>query len=268
MSNINSLYPASCNGAASCALRGRNADLLHKPVRIPFTRIALFGTSGSGEIIASPTDPNSAFYLWLCENSSSPTCAFSTPNGHRWLILKSTGAVGWCVRGQRWQLLVAALRQPRFLLPSLPTAVGFGPGMDHLVRRRSPQRCARVNVNGMHRHDLARGTPTNAAYTATLTNVASGCHRYYFEFKDSANNAVTYPTTGSLGIGPGGHMPRLGCRTSHVVRRAACVCILSVTKAGTGAARWPPTRRASIAAPHAAPLQHRHDGHPSPFRPR
>ncbi|MGZ4810098.1 MAG: hypothetical protein ACXV7D_12300, partial [Thermoanaerobaculia bacterium] len=38
-------------------------------------------------------------------------------------------------------------------------------------------------------------------------NVASGCHRYYFSFTDSTGAVVTYPTTGSLGIGSGASCP-------------------------------------------------------------
>jgi hypothetical protein len=51
---------------------------------------------------------------------------------------------------------------------------------------------------------LTRGTVTNGAYHTQVTGVGSGCHRYFFVFHDSANNMITYPTTGSLGIGPSG----------------------------------------------------------------
>lgn len=233
VSNINSLYPAICNGSASCACVG-GMQTCSTTCTDTFARIALFGTSGSGEIIASSTDPDFAFYQWLREVSSDTTCAFSIPNGHRWLILKSTGAVGYGVSG--------------------PSVGNFGsgpapakiPSGSHYPRQSSSVQIwttwfdtaapseARVNVDGtctpMTR---ARGTTNNAAYTTTLTNVASGCHRYYFEFKDSANNAVTYPTTGSLGIGPSAT-----CPDWDIARPTSCdvppVFALSVTKAGTG----------------------------------
>ena len=48
---------------------------------------------------------------------------------------------------------------------------------------------------------LKRGTPQNGAWSATVSNVGSGCHRYYFSFIDSTGAEVTYPATGSLGIG-------------------------------------------------------------------
>ncbi|MBL0121934.1 MAG: fibronectin type III domain-containing protein [Betaproteobacteria bacterium] len=197
----------------------------------------LFGTSGTGEIIASPTDPNQAFYLWLFEPSSSTTCTFSQANGHRWLILKSTSAVGAGVS-----------------VPSGYSVGDFGPGVapakipsgSHYPRQSASvdvwanwfdtagPTTARVNVDGTCTPmTLGRGTMQNGAYKATLTNVATGCHRYYFEFKDSSNQAVTYPTTGSLGIGAAGT-----CPDWEVARPATCDAppqfVLSVVLAGSG----------------------------------
>ncbi len=237
VSNINSIYPATCNGAASCACVGGAPTCITPNVCTTFgPRVSLFGASPSGEIIATPTDPNSAFYLWLFENSASATCAFSGSNGHRWLILKSTGAVGAGVS-----------------LPSGYSVGDFGsgpapakiPSGSHYPRQSASvgvwanwfdtaaPTVARVNVDGVcTAMTQGRGvTVQNSAWSATLTNVASGCHRYYFEFKDSANQAVTYPTTGSLGIGPAGT-----CPDWDIARPATCdLFILTVAKAGTGA---------------------------------
>ncbi len=49
----------------------------------------------------------------------------------------------------------------------------------------------------------ARGTQSNGAWRLTVNAVGSGCHRYFFAFKDSADNEVLYPTNGSLAIGDG-----------------------------------------------------------------
>lgn len=99
VNNIASIWPASCDGSASCACVGGTQTC--SPTCSSFSaRVKLFGPSGTGEIIASSTDPNSAFYQWLYENSSSTTCAFSQANGHRWLLLKSTGAVGFGSTGR------------------------------------------------------------------------------------------------------------------------------------------------------------------------
>lgn len=48
---------------------------------------------------------------------------------------------------------------------------------------------------------LRRGTPTNGAWSTTVTGVGTGCHRYFFRFVDTSGAVGTYPTTGSLGIG-------------------------------------------------------------------
>jgi len=48
---------------------------------------------------------------------------------------------------------------------------------------------------------LRRGTPTNGAWSATVTGAGTGCHRHLFRFTDASGAVVTYPTTGSLGIG-------------------------------------------------------------------
>lgn len=237
VSNINSTYPASCNGAASCACVGGVANVCSPTCTSTFSRIPLFGVSGTGEIIASPTDPNQAFYLWLFENAPDPTCTFSSANGHRWLILKSTSAVGAGVS-----------------VPSGYSVGDFGPGAapakipsgSHYPRQSASvdvwanwidtagPTVARVNVDGVCTPmTLGRGTTLNGAYRATLTNVATGCHRYYFEYKDAANQAVTYPTTGSLGLGPAGT-----CADWDVARPTTCDAPpqfgLSVVLAGTG----------------------------------
>lgn len=235
VSNISSLYPATCNGAASCACVG-GVKACSPTCTDTFARISLFGISGSGEIIATPTDPSSAFYLWLFENSASPTCAFSIPNGHRWLILKSTGAVGAGVSTP------SGYSVGNFGSGSAPTKIPSG---SHYPRQSASvgvwanwfdtaaPSVARVNVDGVcTTMTQGRGVSVqNSAWSATLTNVASGCRRYYFEFKDSANQAVTYPTTGSLGIGPVGT-----CPDWDIARPMTCdQFALTVAKTGAGA---------------------------------
>ena len=78
---------------------------------------------------------------------------------------------------------------------------------------------AAVNVDGIcHPMSLQRGTATNGAWMAEVTGVETGCHRYYFEFQDSAGNVVTYPTTGSLAIGSGA-----GCPDWDATRPGSCL---------------------------------------------
>src|SRR5439155_5696518 len=90
---IKSIYPASCDGSASCACAAAS------PVTTWSSRIGLFGVSAAGEIIATPSDPNSSFYLWLYESSSTTACSFTSANGHRWNILKAGPSLGYGVSG-------------------------------------------------------------------------------------------------------------------------------------------------------------------------
>jgi len=56
-------FPDTCNGDASCSCVG-GAMACSGACTTWDARIQLFGSSGSGEIIASPSDPESAFHLW------------------------------------------------------------------------------------------------------------------------------------------------------------------------------------------------------------
>src|SRR6185369_16065667 len=88
VSNISTLYPATCNGAASCACVGGTKAC--SPTCTDFgARVERFGGSPSGEIIVSTSDPDQSFYIWLFEPGDTTSCQFTSANGHRWLILKS-----------------------------------------------------------------------------------------------------------------------------------------------------------------------------------
>jgi hypothetical protein len=65
-----------------------------------------------------------------------------------------------------------------------------------------------VVVDGIaHAMWRARGTNLNGAWTAQISGVGTGCHRYYFAFKDYLGTAVRYPSTGTYGIGTGATCP-------------------------------------------------------------
>ncbi|HUP45823.1 MAG TPA: CAP domain-containing protein [Thermoanaerobaculia bacterium] len=198
VSNIDALYPAGCDGSASCACAGSGTTAWSE-------RIGLFGAQGMGEIIALGADPNASFYMWLFETSPTPTCEFTGYNGHRWLILRHSGAAG------------AGYNEERRI-----AVTDFGPGSapyripsgSHYPRQAASvemwanwydgaaPKSAAVVVNGQCTSmSLRRGSGTNGAWSATVSGAGSGCHRYYFSFIDSAGREVTYPVTGSLGIG-------------------------------------------------------------------
>ena len=206
--------PQQCNGKATCACTGGTRSLGEFKGTDPSGRMSLFGGAvGSwGEIIAETGGgPNSAFYLWLYESTSSTQCSYhdSDDNGHRWLILTSqygAASAGPGVSGAMYTV-------------DFNDAAGSAkiPSGTHY-----PEQAATVDawVNwhdaagpSVHKIDvdgvctdmtLARGSQANGAWHLSVSGVGSGCHRYNFFFEDSVGNTVLYPTTGSFAIGNGG----------------------------------------------------------------
>jgi len=201
--NLDALYPASCGGSASCSCVG-GANQCSGSCTNFSQRVSLFGGGASGEIIASPADPSYAFHLWLYETSFDPACSFSSSNGHRWLLLKSNGAIGFGSSGYsvgdfssgggELHKIASGSHWPR-QASSVEAWASFSD-------TAAPQ-AAEVVVDGACVPlTLGRGTPENGAWQADLDGVGSGCHRYYFVFRDAGGALVSYPETGSLGIGP------------------------------------------------------------------
>jgi hypothetical protein len=202
VSNIDALYPDSCMGAASCACTTGSPTAWS-------ARVALFGGSATGEIIASYTDPDTAFYQWLFESYPYTGCAYDQgppTNGHRWNLLEGGPSIGFGHgSGQSVGDLGGGGTQAK--IPSgshYPRQAASVQAWANWYDSAGPQ-AALVNVDGTCiPMTLERGSETNGAYKADVPGVGSGCHRYYFLFKDSTGTAVLYPTTGSLGIGPKG----------------------------------------------------------------
>ena len=208
VSNIDTLYPASCTGAATCACVG-GTKACSPTCTAWYQRVSLFGANAAGEIIASGTDPNGAFYQWLFESYPSSACGYNQgppTNGHRYNILMSGPAVGYGAgsgasvgdfgASGTTNKVVSGSHYPRAAASVDAWASWYAP---------AGPKSALINVDGTcSAMTLARGAVTNGAYKATLTGVGSGCHRYFFLFHDASDAIVTYPTTGSLGIGPAG----------------------------------------------------------------
>jgi hypothetical protein len=209
VSNISSLYPASCNGAATCACVG-GTKTCSTVCTAWDARVQMFGASAGGEIIASSSDPNSAFYQWLYEpyTTPDPTCVYvqgPPTNGHRYLILTSQGSVGAGVESGGAAVgdftglsgtgkVPSGSHYPRGLASTIDAWANWFDNAGPLD--------ASVIVDGTSiPMMLERGTATNGAWHAVLTGYTSGCHRYDFLFHDSSNTAVRYPTTGTFGIG-------------------------------------------------------------------
>ena len=203
VSGIQSLYPTACDGSASCGCLGGSMSCAAGGCTPWSSRVSMFGSSPAGEIIASTNDPNGAFYLWMFESAPAATCGFSAANGHRWLILTSSGGVGVGISGfeavgdfgsggTAYKIASAAH------YPQQAASVEIWANWFDTAAPRSATAIVDGHCISM---SLKRGTSQNGAWSATATNVGSGCHRYYISFIDSTGAEVTYPATGSLGIG-------------------------------------------------------------------
>lgn len=210
VANLDALYPASCDGSPSCACVGGTASC--NPTCTKWSdRVGLFGIGTDGEIIASPSDPDQAFYLWLFEPFTKTACAYDQgppTNGHRWHILKQDAAVGVGVSLDGGDSVGDFGGSPT--TQRIPSAAHYPRQAESVEAWASwydtaAPKSALVNLDGSCQPmTLARGSGLNGAYKATLSGVGSGCHRYYFIFEDGNGDQVTYPDTGSLGLGPAG----------------------------------------------------------------
>lgn len=221
--NIASTYPGTCDGSAGCACSAAKCSTGTCPCTsgtTPSARVGLFGTAMMFEGISSYDTPNEAFYQWLNESYSGSSCEYDqgtgspgTTNGHRFQLIKgenggvSATAAGFGVVAGSVSVVDEGIEATTSKLPSgshYPRQAASVDVWANWYDAAGPQ-SALVNVDGectaLH---LARGAVTNGAYTASVSGVGSGCHRYFFVFKDSGGALVTFPETGSLGIGPDG----------------------------------------------------------------
>jgi len=226
VANIDSLYPDTCDGSTSCACVPSTEDCSWTGGTDTWARITLFGTTGYGEnIVGASSDLNLIFYIWLYEPTGNASCGFhaNADNGHRYNILNEENHINSVGIGMAGSYATGDY--------GAGPAAGKIPSGSHYPRQAASVEVwtnwydaegpsvAAVNVDGVcHTMSLERGTATNGAWMATVAGVGSGCHRYYFEFRDSGDAPVIYPTTGSLAIGSGG-----GCPDWDITRPASCL---------------------------------------------
>ena len=220
VSNLGSIYPGTCDGSPSCACVGGSSSCfcpLSTPGSSPYCtcpspgctstwgRIALFGVTGSAENAAAGNpDPVVTFAQWV--NST----------GHRDNLLKSTnrqlgvghyGSSGSCYSNYWVQGFSAAT----VAIPAIPggahhprtgstsTTIKFWANYFH--SGGAPQQ-ALVNIDGScHEMTRERGTNGNGTWLYSGALATAGCRNYYFYFKDANGNVVTYPSSGSFGVG-------------------------------------------------------------------
>jgi hypothetical protein len=214
-SNIPALYlssPQTCNGAAACSCVGGAITTDSAAWTHPFVRISMFGSNASGEIIVQDSSGiNNEFYDWLYEATSSSVCQGDNANGHRWLILTTAAGVGIGL-GTSGSYSTGDFGggSTNALMPSgshYPQQAASVAAWTNWSSSAGPS-VAKINVDGVCQDmTISRGSSSNGAWTSTVTGVGTGCHRYFFAFKDSAGKQVFYPSNGSLAIGSGASCP-------------------------------------------------------------
>jgi len=223
--NINALYPVACDGASSCACVGGSPSCSTPGCTTWNARVALFGGAPLGELIAGTGDPNSAFYLWLYEPSTAQLCGIAGDNIHRWLILTAAGAVGVGMTSDATADFGGG--GVPYKIPSAAHYPSQASSVDVWANWYDDEgpRSANAVVDGRCvALSLKRGTPENGAWSATVTGVGSGCHRYYVSFIDASGVEITHPATGSFGIGCddwSGVRQQASCGTPRTGRRRA-----------------------------------------------
>ncbi len=206
VSDVASRYPATCDGSAACACVG-GVRACSPTCTQWYERLVLFNSMAAAETIASGfTDPNAAFYSWLYESFAWNVCG-DTRNPNRQAILVTTGlaAIGTAMTGTYAVMEFGSTGATPGRVRSGAHYPRQGASIEAWTNwydtAGGPAAAAVVVDGACTAMTLGRGSQTNGAWRAVLTGLETGCHRYYFAFKDSAGALVTYPTTGSLGIG-------------------------------------------------------------------
>lgn len=206
--NIGTTYPQSCSGAASCSCSGGALTADPSSWTQVFTRIAIFGGSGGGEVNSiGLTDPDSAFYATFYSPDASSTCP-SLTSRNAMLAPDTLAGAGAYLSGGASHMVMD--------FGNGAAGTGKIPSGSHFPQQAAAvdawanwydsagPSLAKINVGGVYSNmTLDRGTQTNGAWHASVSGVGSGCHRYVFAFKDSGGADVFYPTHGSLAIGDG-----------------------------------------------------------------
>ncbi len=218
VSNLADIYPNKCDGDPSCACEGGSASCScsgGKPYcscqggacTSTWGRIGRFGVQGTGEnAAAGSSDPVKTFSQWV-------------KSGGHWSNLNksSHGQLGaghygdgpkGCWRDFWVQVFSYGQATPRL------------PGGAHYPKQGSPgagitfwanyhdqagaPRAATVNIGGTcFPMKLERGAAQSGTYRYQHQLQGQGCHRYYFSFRTATGQRVTYPSSGSYGVGIG-----------------------------------------------------------------
>jgi MYXO-CTERM domain-containing protein len=239
VSNIASLYPASCtNAAPSCACTGGASvctcnscscsTTSSSCVTQPFDRIELWtptacNTACGEDVSAGYSDPQATSEGWLqepcdswngsCAAPSASTCSSSTENGHRWNILSSgytqlgSGALdasNSACYPQEWaaqDFSGETVAIPKLVAGTHFPQVGTSEQFWANWYDSAAPSSAMLNVAGTcTAMTVDRGSGGNATYT-WQGSIPSGCSSYVFTFTDSTGNVFNVPSAGAYQAG-------------------------------------------------------------------
>lgn len=216
VSNLADIYPGKCDGDPKCACEGSAASCScsgGKPYcscpggacTSTWGRIGLFGVSGSGEnAAAGSSDPVSTFRQWV---KSSGHWSNINKSSHGQLGAGHYGGGGKGCWKDFWvQVFSYGSTTPR--LPGgahHPQGGGPGAAIKFWANYHDPAgapTAATVNIGGTCiAMTLERGSKQSGTYLTTHSFSKAACHRYYFVFKTASGQRITFPTSGSYGVG-------------------------------------------------------------------
>jgi len=228
-SDIATTFPATCDGSPTCACAGNvkcdcatgcSCDSsLSSCVTQPFDRIHAFNPTGCAENIAAgymdPVQTEQGFLLETCSccTSTCPPqftfCPNGDVNGHRVSILNggnSSVGTGEAPNGTRGCYQGHWYTQDYGCGAAVPTKLVAGTHFPksgtsftfwaNWFDTAEPSQAAVVIDGTVHVMTHDRGTVTGNATYATQQTLASGCHPYYFEFRDTSAT-YTVPSVGT-----------------------------------------------------------------------
>lgn len=207
VSDISARFPpyGTCDGSASCACTNAPQCLSDCPASLctqTFERVALFGMSGTGEIIArGQRSPRAAHRSWMMSA------------GHCAIILGSATRVGTGWFENHWTGNFGS-----GTAPTGPVAGGHEVGtsngqflsstaqtVEFRVNVHDPAgapKAVTLNVAGScSAMTLERGTDTNGTWLATASLAGPECRRYAFLVEDAGGTVRRLPESGSYGLG-------------------------------------------------------------------
>lgn len=216
--NLGSIYPGSCDGSPSCACQGGTASCVCGTGGGPYctcsggpctstgARISLFGGGYAGEnAAAGNSDPIKTFNQWVKSSGHWSNVNKST---HGKLGVGHFVGPGGCKNWTFWVQVFGGGSHAEKLAGGAHYPRSGGPATQFAFRANyydpggSAPQLATVNINGTcYPMTTERGSATSGTYLVNQAIASTGCHHYYFYFRDSAGNLVTFPTSGSFGVG-------------------------------------------------------------------